>query len=92
MERTPVDSETLVSVGYDAASSTLELEFRSSGRIYRFDGVPASVHAWLMRTPTKGSYFNKMIRDVYPYRDVTPGLPPRDLAEDLRRSLEQLED
>ena len=91
MERVAVESHTLASVGYDAASSELEIEFRS-GRLYRFSGVPAAVHDWLTRTPAKGAYFNRMIRDRYPHRDVTPGEPPRDLAADLERSLRRLEE
>lgn len=86
MERTPVDSNSLRSVGYDAVSSELEVEFHS-GRVYRFEGVPAAVYAWLMRSPGKGGLFNRMIRDRYPFRDVTEG-PAQDLADALRRSLE----
>ena len=86
-----MQSRSLTSVGYDAAASALEIEFQS-GRVYRFEGVPQSVHAWLLRTPSKGAYFNRMIRDCYPYRDVTPGEPQRDLSEDLQRSLDRLDD
>lgn len=87
VERAPVASKSLVSVGYDTDASELEVEFHS-GRVYRYAGVPASVHAWLMRNPAKGGLFNRMIRDKYPYRDVTP-VPETDLAGDLRRSLER---
>lgn len=90
MERVPVESRSLASVGYDAAAAQLEVEFHS-GRVYRFEQVPESVHAWLLRTPSKGAYFNRMIRDRYRYRDVTPGEPPRDLAEALERSLDRLD-
>ena len=88
MERVAVESKMLAAVGYDATASVLEIEFRS-GRLYRFEGVPASVHAWLMRTPAKGAYFARMIRDQYPFRDVTPG-EPSDLAQELQRSLDRL--
>jgi hypothetical protein len=87
MDRAPVESKSLASIGYDAASSELEVEFRS-GRVYRFTGVPAAVHAWLMRSPGKGGLFNRLVRDRYPFRDVTPG-PSSDLADDLQRSLER---
>ena len=88
MERTAVASRSLRSIGYDAAASELEVEFHS-GRVYRFSDVPAQLHAWLMRTPRKGGVFNRLIRDRFPMRDVTP--PPAsseaDLADALRRSL-----
>ena len=88
MERVPVQSTSLVSIGYDAASAELEVEF-SSGRIYVYTGVPESAHAWLMRSPGKGGLFNRMIRDAYPFRDVTPGpCSNESLVDDLRRSLE----
>jgi hypothetical protein len=88
MDRVPVQSNSLASIGYDAASSELEVEF-TSGRIYVYAGVPEGTHAWLMRSPGKGGLFNRMIRDQYPFRDVTPG-PCSDasLLDDLRRSLE----
>jgi hypothetical protein len=87
VERVPVESRSLVSVGYDAERQELEVEF-GSGRVYCFTGVPTSLHAWLMRSPGKGGYFNRMIRDRFPFRDVTP-VAERDLEADLRRSLER---
>jgi hypothetical protein len=88
MERSPVDSRSLRSVGYDPSTSELEIEFHT-GRIYRFSGVPAGVYAWLLRSPAKGGWFNRMIRDRYPYREVDerPSVES-DLLDDLRRSLE----
>jgi hypothetical protein len=89
MDRLPVRSSSLRSVGYDEAGSELEIEFQS-GRIYRFSEVPASVHAWLMRSPTMGGLFNRIIRDRYAARDVTVAPnEPVDLADALRRSLER---
>lgn len=86
MERTAVESNSLRSVGYDAESTELEVEFHS-GRVYRFEGVPESLHDWLMRSPGKGGFFNRMIRDRFPFRDVTEG-PVQDLADALRRSID----
>ncbi len=88
MERTPVESASLVSVGYDAAASELEVEFRT-GAVYRYAGVPSDVHAWLMRSRSKGGIFNRLIRDRYAVRDVTPAPESGDLADELRRSLER---
>lgn len=89
MEHVPVESSSLRSVAYDATAEVLEIAFHS-GRVYRFAGVPASLHAWLMRSPGKGGLFNRLIRDRYPFTDVTVG-ESRDLEADLQRSLERLE-
>lgn len=78
-------------MGYDAGASELEVEFRN-GRVYRYAGVPAEVHAWLMRNPRKGGLFNRTIRDRYAYRDVTPAPAEIDLADALRRSLDRPHD
>ena len=70
MERTKLESRAIVSAGYDAASRTLELEF-ASGRVYRYEDVPHATYDLLLRSPSKGGYFARMINDRYAYRDVT---------------------
>jgi KTSC domain len=75
MERTPLRSRAVVSAGYDAETSELEVEF-SSGRVYRFSGVPAGVYDWLVRVPNKGLYVARNITGLYDYEDVT--YPPAD--------------
>ena len=80
MERKPLQSRAIVSAGYDPESRTLELEF-ASGRIYRYADVPAGTYEWLLRAPSKGGYFARMINERYAYRDVTePAAGARDLA------------
>jgi hypothetical protein len=66
MNVTAVESTTLAMVAYDDARELLRLEFRSRA-IYQYFGVPAAVHAALLRAPSKGSYFNRVIRGRYPY-------------------------
>jgi len=65
MRRLPVSSSAIASVGYDAPTSVLEVEFRS-GDVYRYFVVPASVHDALMTAPSKGRFFQERIRDRYP--------------------------
>jgi hypothetical protein len=91
MNRVPLTSSALRSAGYDPATHTLELEF-TSGRIYRYQGVPQGTYDWLLRTPSKGSYVARMINDRYPYRDITAGTSsePQDLAQALRASLDAI--
>ena len=70
MDRIPVSSTNLASVGYDEESSVLEVEFREAG-IYQYFGVPAQVYAELMASSSKGSCFNQVIKKAgYSYTRV----------------------
>ena len=70
MERIPVESSNLSSVGYDSASSVLEIEFKSGG-IYQYSGVPQNVYDGLMNAVSKGKYFHQYIEHSgYPYLKV----------------------
>ncbi len=71
MEREVVASGAIRSIGYDAESRTLEIEFKT-GRIYQYEGVPVETHAWLVRIDNKGGFLNRMIIDRFPTREVTP--------------------
>ena len=70
MYRRPVDSSLIRSVGYDLASSVLEIEFAEHGRIYHYFDVPLSIYSELMAAESKGSYFNDHIKDLYPYQEA----------------------
>jgi hypothetical protein len=65
MERQPVSSSNLASVGYDEDSATLEVEFKS-GAIYRYYNVPSFEYERLMAASSHGIYFNANIKDKYP--------------------------
>ena len=69
MNRQPVQSSNIRSVGYDATAQTLEIEFHSGG-IYHYFEVPESVHLGLLAAPSKGTYFHERIEDRYRYRRV----------------------
>lgn len=69
MDREPVTSSNLRSVGYDPDSQILEIEFHHGG-IYQYSGVPVSVYQGLMSAPSLGQYHHKYIKDSYPYRKV----------------------
>lgn len=64
MNRTPVVSSNLASVGYDADSMTLEVEFLS-GSVYQYFDVPASEFQQLLSAASVGRYFCQFIRDSY---------------------------
>lgn len=61
MNRTPVTSSNLKSIGYDTNTQNLEIEFLNGG-LYLYSGVPASVHAGLMSASSHGSYFDTYVK------------------------------
>ena len=67
MDRQPVSSSNLRSVGYDPDTRTLEVEFHQGG-IYRYSAVPERVYRGLMQADSHGSYFHYNIRTSYKYR------------------------
>ena len=69
MERVPLSSSSLRSVGYDSDAKLLEVEFRS-GALYHYEGVPDWLVEALMAARSKGRYFELRIRDRYPFRRV----------------------
>lgn len=69
MDRTPVESSNIKSVGYDQDTETLEIEF-VSGAIYEYPGVPPSVHDGLMSAGSHGRYFASEIKDRYDGRRI----------------------
>jgi hypothetical protein len=89
MVRVPLGSQAVAAAGYEGATRTLELEFRS-GRVYRFADVPETVYEWLLRVPNKGIYVARSITGQYAYEDVTDPPTtdgPLDLAALLEASL-----
>lgn len=71
MRRVTVESTTLQSMGYEAASRTLEIEFQS-GAVYRYLNVPAHVYRGLCEADSKGRYFNDQVRDQYEFQRAGP--------------------
>ena len=70
MERTPVSSSNLRSVGYDPNEETLEIEFHSGGT-YQYFNVPQHRCEGLMNASSKGSYFDAYIKKAgYRYRKI----------------------
>lgn len=69
MNRTPVVSSNLSSVGYDPSTKTLEIEFNSGG-VYQYSNLPESVYKGLMNAASHGKYHAQHIKDNYPYTQV----------------------
>ena len=66
MDRAPVDSTLIKSIGYDTTLSELEVELQN-GLVYRYAGVPEFLYHGLALAGSKGAFFNTRIRDRYPF-------------------------
>ena len=69
MQRQPVESSNLRSVGYDEFLLVLEIEFKS-GAVYRYYGVPSEVHDELINAESVGKYFNANVKSKYNFLKV----------------------
>ena len=68
MKRIPVKSTCLASVGYDPKRHILEVEFKGSrAGNYQYHGVPPQEHRRLMQADSVGKYYNRKIKDRYPF-------------------------
>jgi hypothetical protein len=66
MERTPVTSRDIRSIGYDPETQTLEIEFNKGG-VYQYAGVPEGEYEAMKNADSKGKYLNANIKGRYPY-------------------------
>lgn len=64
MERIPVSSTSLLSIGYDANSRILEVEF-TRGAVYQYYDVPSDEYDSFIASNSKGQYFNSRIKNGY---------------------------
>lgn len=62
----PVQSSTIASVCYVANSSMLYINF-VNGTCYVFKPVPHDVYVDLMAAPSKGKFFNDVIKHGYAF-------------------------
>lgn len=69
LQRQPVRSSNVASVGYDPTSRVLEVEFHSGG-VYRYLNVPEGAYQALLSAPSVGSYLNAKIKDRYRFRKI----------------------
>lgn len=69
MQRIPVNSSYIVSVGYDPKERLLEIEFQE-GRVYQYVDVAPEVHQQFMRADSHGEYFYGFISQRYRYHAV----------------------
>ena len=61
MERQPVKSTNVKSIGYNAEEKTLEVEFQSGG-IYQYAGVQPEMYADLLKAESVGRFVSQVVR------------------------------
>jgi len=69
MDRTPVTSSNVASVGYDRDLQILEIEFLH-GSIYQYFNVTEDVWEQLISASSKGRFLNQQIKPFYAYQKV----------------------
>jgi len=70
MDRIPISSSNISSIGYDRQSATLDVEF-TSGDVYQYFDVPEHLYHGLMNASSKGQFLNDYIRHSYRYQKVS---------------------
>lgn len=70
MQRVPVSSSQIKSVGYDPATARMEVEFANDGGVYVYDNVPLSKYEALLNADSVGSLFHQTIKGKHPHRKV----------------------
>ena len=73
MNRIPVVSSDLKSVGYDPAARVLEVEFKNKSSVYQYSNAPTELYNALMLASSKGRFFGAKIRPYpqrYPCRQI----------------------
>ena len=70
MQRLPVQSSNLKSIGYDLNSKILEIEFHHGG-IYQYFDVPSQIYANLLSASSKGQYHASYVKNRYIFKRVS---------------------
>jgi hypothetical protein len=61
-----VPSSVIQSFAYDKEERRLVVRF-VSGKVYRYEEVPAEIAEGFRAAASKGTYFNDVIRDRFPF-------------------------
>ncbi len=65
MERKNIESSMIESIGYDANSSTLEVEFKS-GEVWQYFDFPEPLWYEFEASGSQGKFFHREIKKQYP--------------------------
>lgn len=64
MDRHLVASSDIASIGYDAATQTLEIEFHATG-VYRYFSVPPEIFETIRTASSPGKFFRQSIKGKF---------------------------
>lgn len=64
MEREYVESSMITSIGYDPITSTLEIEFKSTGAIWQYFDFPENLY-YEFKTGSVGKYWHSCVKGQY---------------------------
>ena len=70
MDRTPVSSSDLKSIGYDKENQILEVEFHGGG-IYQYFDVPEDIFEGLTSAPSHGKFFHRAIKNSFRHKKIS---------------------
>jgi hypothetical protein len=78
---TPIElkSKSLATVRYDRPARQLQVQFLT-GKRYLFFLVPPHCYQQLLRAESKGAFFNRYIRNRFPYQQLSDSSTPLVLA------------
>lgn len=74
MECERVHSKAIAYIGYDAATATFEIGFKS-GHAYRYEAVPPALFLAFFKAESAGWHFNKAIKGKFRCHDVNWTMP-----------------
>lgn len=66
MERTPVSSSMIRSFGYDADTTSLEIEFIKGGSVWLYSEFPPEQYEAMQGAESVGKFFLSQIKGKYP--------------------------
>lgn len=69
MDRQPVESSNILSIGYDPNEKIMEVEFKGNS-VYQYFEVPEQLHPGIMQAESKGRYLHQRIRGKFNYKKV----------------------
>jgi KTSC domain-containing protein len=69
VERQPVKSSNIKSIGYDPEKQELHVEF-GSGQVYAYANVPPEKHQALLAAESIGQHFARHIRTSHGFRKL----------------------
>lgn len=87
MERQKVESSQIESIGHDAETNKLEIEFKG-GSVYRYDFVDVDLFESLIHAKSIGKFFGEKIKkdpEKYPFTKIN-GPVKKEKADGLKES------